>query len=272
MEIQKVITMETVIAFIESNLDGKLELDTVAAAVHYSKYYLHRMFTETVGMTIHDYVSRRQLTEAAKLLVFSKKSMQSMKLKENKTMELEKSLNEYLEKIEKYLKPLTVSERVDIVKEIKSEMLELQASGTSAEQIIERLGNPKELAKAYLGEAIVKNSGFSWRRLSAVIAFYSLAGIGGMFVLPITSIGAITFMASGVLCPIAGIIKLVAHFLGYEITEIGVNIGTYSASAIEFFPISILIGVVSFIIGWLLWKLTVVIIKSLSKGKKKLDQ
>ncbi len=162
MEIQKVITMETVIAFIESNLDGKLELDTVAAAVHYSKYYLHRMFTETVGMTIHDYVSRRQLTEAAKLLVFSKKSMQSMKLKENKTMELEKSLNEYLEKIEKYLKPLTVSERVDIVKEIKSEMLELQASGTSAEQIIERLGNPKELAKAYLGEAIEKNSGFSW--------------------------------------------------------------------------------------------------------------
>lgn len=42
--------------------------------------------------------------------------MQSMKLKENKTMELEKSLNEYLEKIEKYLKPLIVSERVDIVK------------------------------------------------------------------------------------------------------------------------------------------------------------
>ena len=107
-------------------------------------------------------------------------------------MELEKSLNEYLEKIEKYLKPLIVSERVDIVKEIKSEMLELQASGTSTEQIIERLGNPKELARAYLGEAVAKNNGFNWRRLSAVIAFYSLAGIGGMFVLPITSICGIT--------------------------------------------------------------------------------
>lgn len=31
------------------------------------------MFTKTVGMTIHDYVVRRQLTEAAKLLVFSTK-------------------------------------------------------------------------------------------------------------------------------------------------------------------------------------------------------
>lgn len=73
MEIQRVVSIETVIEFIESNLDGKLELDAVAAAVHYSKYHLHRMFTETVGMTIHDYVSRRQLTEAAKRLVFSRK-------------------------------------------------------------------------------------------------------------------------------------------------------------------------------------------------------
>ena len=40
-------------------------------SIAYSKYHLHRMFTSTVGMTIHDYVQRRQLTEAAKLLVFS---------------------------------------------------------------------------------------------------------------------------------------------------------------------------------------------------------
>lgn len=70
---QSVISIETVIDYIESHLDGKLELETVAEAVHYSKYHLHRLFTETVGMTIHDYVQRRQLTEAAKLLVFSDK-------------------------------------------------------------------------------------------------------------------------------------------------------------------------------------------------------
>ena len=63
--------IEAVIDYIENHLDGKLELKTVAEAVHYSKYHLHRLFTDTVGMTIHDYVQRRQLTEAAKLLVFS---------------------------------------------------------------------------------------------------------------------------------------------------------------------------------------------------------
>ena len=68
-----IINMETVIDYIESHLDEKLDLEKVAEAVHYSKYYLHRMFNNTVGMTIHDYVQRRQLTEAAKLLVFSAK-------------------------------------------------------------------------------------------------------------------------------------------------------------------------------------------------------
>lgn len=61
------------IAYVEANLTEKLDLDMVAAAVHYSKYHLHRMFRDTLGMTLHDYLQRRQLTEAAKLLVFSGK-------------------------------------------------------------------------------------------------------------------------------------------------------------------------------------------------------
>ena len=68
-----VVNIETVIDYIESHLDQKLDLEKVSEAVHYSKYHLHRMFTNTVGMTIHDYVQRRQLTEVAKLLVFSSK-------------------------------------------------------------------------------------------------------------------------------------------------------------------------------------------------------
>lgn len=64
-----------VIDYIEEHLSEKLDLELVAEAVHYSKYYLHRIFTQTVGLTVHDYVKRRQLTEAAKLLVFSEKSI-----------------------------------------------------------------------------------------------------------------------------------------------------------------------------------------------------
>lgn len=63
--------IQAVIQYMEDHLTQKLDLDAIAGAVYYSKHYLHRMFSETVGMTIHDYLQRRRLTEAAKLLVFS---------------------------------------------------------------------------------------------------------------------------------------------------------------------------------------------------------
>lgn len=73
MSLQDVCNIENMIAYIEEHLDEKLDLERAAEAVNYSKYHLHRMFTETAGMTFYDYVLRRRLTEAAKLLVFSEK-------------------------------------------------------------------------------------------------------------------------------------------------------------------------------------------------------
>ena len=37
----------------------------MAAAAHYSKYHLHRIFSETVGIPLHEYVRRRRLTKAS---------------------------------------------------------------------------------------------------------------------------------------------------------------------------------------------------------------
>lgn len=73
MQGQNVRIVSQAIHYIEDNLQNKLDLDRVAAALHYSKFHLHRIFAKTVGLTLHEYVGRRQLTEAAKLLVFSKK-------------------------------------------------------------------------------------------------------------------------------------------------------------------------------------------------------
>lgn len=184
---------------------------------------------------------------------------------------MENVLNDYLEKVEKYLKPMAVSERIDIVKEIKSEMIELQSNGTTTEAILERLGNPKELAKAYLGEAISKNTSFNWHNLCSVIAFYSLVSTVWMFILPFTSILGIAFMVSGVISPIGGIIKFVGYLLGYEIPQIGFTIGSFSASAITFLPLSIVLGVVFFIVGKLFWNLTIKLIKGISKTKEKIQ-
>ena len=104
---------------------------------------------------------------------------------------MEQELNAYLERVDRCLKPMSAWERVDIVQEIRSEILELAEQGLGAGAIMERLGAPRELAAAYLRDAIVKNPRFSWRRLGAVVAFYSLATTatgnaisGGMVQLP----------------------------------------------------------------------------------------
>ena len=74
---------------------------------------------------------------------------------------MDATLNQYLEQIEKYLKPLSPTERADIIREIHREMLELKdCQGLSPQQITARLGSPKELASAYLGDSITENFSF----------------------------------------------------------------------------------------------------------------
>lgn len=73
MQDQTVHIVSQAIRYIEEHLHEKIDLDMAASALHYSKYHLHRVFMKAVGMTIHGYAKRRQLTEAAKLLVCSEK-------------------------------------------------------------------------------------------------------------------------------------------------------------------------------------------------------
>ncbi len=73
MESANLRAVERAIEHIEAHLGEKLDLDEVACAAGYSKFHLHRLFGEVTGMTVHDYVSRRRLTEAACALVHSER-------------------------------------------------------------------------------------------------------------------------------------------------------------------------------------------------------
>lgn len=184
---------------------------------------------------------------------------------------MEKILNDYLEKIEKYLKPLPISERVDIVKEIKSEILELQGDGKTAEQITERLGNPKELAKAYLGDLIAKSNSFSWNRVLAICAYYSIASLSGLIVIPVLAICSPVFIICAIATPIMGSVKLIVSLLNLGIpyaNYIGIS-GIENPVAV--FIISIVMGVVLYLIGRGCWKLLVYYIKGVSKAKQHLE-
>ena len=101
-------------------------------------------------------------------------------------------------------------------------------------------------------------------------AFYSLAGLEGMFILPITSICALAFMGSGVLAIIMGLVRFIAHLAGFEIHQIGLTIGSYTGGAVEVMIAALIMGVILLISGRMLWKLTLSLIRSMSQGKQKL--
>lgn len=59
------------ISYIEENLLQDLSVQSCARHAGYSVYYFHRIFKGVVGMTLSEYIRKRRLTQAAKLLTSS---------------------------------------------------------------------------------------------------------------------------------------------------------------------------------------------------------
>ncbi len=56
--------------FIEQHLDQTIQLNDVARASHFSSYHFHRIFHALVGETVNDYISRKRMEKAARMLLY----------------------------------------------------------------------------------------------------------------------------------------------------------------------------------------------------------
>lgn len=187
---------------------------------------------------------------------------------------MDTTFEKYLDIVDKSLKPLPTSERVDIVKEIKSSILEMEGDNLTTEQILSRLGSPKDLAKAYLGDLLSKESGFSWNRLLMVCAFYSGVGLTGMFVIPCLAIMAPVFILCGIASPVLMAVKLVDYIwhLGLPYVEnMGIFTGMMELNPIAEFVIALVVGVFLCLAGRGCWKLLVAYCKKVGKTKSDLS-
>lgn len=63
--------VQYLVEYIEEHITEKINLDRLSAITGYSQYHLHRMFSGVVGFTPGHYINRRQLTEAAKNLIYT---------------------------------------------------------------------------------------------------------------------------------------------------------------------------------------------------------
>lgn len=71
---EKAIVAE-ILSYIEKNLNEDLSLDCIERELCYSKFYINRLFAKETGSTIYKYIQMRRLTEAARQLVETDKSI-----------------------------------------------------------------------------------------------------------------------------------------------------------------------------------------------------
>lgn len=184
-------------------------------------------------------------------------------------IKMEERLEKYLEKVSTYLKSIPISERVDIINEIKSHMEELHyKNNLNPEEIISQLGDEKELAQAYIGDAICDDKKFKWSKLLMIFSFYSLTGITGMFILPIFGVLAAALPVCSIIAIVAGAIKTIGYFIGFDVPFVMFQIGAYNLHPIFVLPASIVLGAFLFLCGYSSWKLILKYIQSVSKHKK----
>lgn len=184
---------------------------------------------------------------------------------------MDRNLELYLDTFDKHLKAMPASERIDIIKEIKSAMIEMeQKEGLTPQEIVDKLGNPKDLAQAYLGESISKTPGFNWKKWKAVIAFYGATGFSGMFVIPVLGILSPVLKLCGYFMPLAGLVKLIGFLLGYDLPIAIVQIGTFELHPAFGLVVSIILGALFYSLGRYLWRLLLEYIRKISEKKRKL--
>lgn len=81
-------------------------------------------------------------------------------------------LEKYLNHVDRYLKYLPISEKTDILSELKSSFYERLISGQSSEEIIAKMPTAKDLAGNYIDDAFVKTNKLSFKTLCKYILFF----------------------------------------------------------------------------------------------------
>lgn len=179
---------------------------------------------------------------------------------------MNENLEKYLNNVDRHLKPITISERMDIINEIKSSIEDMKKDGLSEYEIINRLGDSKQLAANYVYNILGDKPKISFKNILKVISLYSLVGISGIFILPLFIGFAVCFGLASILTIIAGIWVLSSLFIKYNVELPVFSFTGTTLGPIESFIASLVIAIVCLLISVVSWKIVTKFVK-VSKSK-----
>ena len=182
------------------------------------------------------------------------------------------ALEKDLSQVDKHLKYMPVSEKTDILSELKSSFYERVEQGQTENDIIAEMGPAKDFALSYLGKAIVENKNFSFRHFMMALGFYSFASLAWVSLIPALAICSASFFFSCGVSVLAGAMGLLKGFLHIPlIDKMQFIFFIYELKGIPALLVGLLSAVIFFFLGILSWKGTVGMIRLLQSMKWKLD-
>lgn len=108
---------------------------------------------------------------------------------------------------------------------------------------------------------------YSNEKIIKAIAFYIGVFFSGIFIVPTLGIIAPTFMLCGIIAPLSGLIKLIGYIFNFNVPYVNFQINNFELDPINSFILSIIMGLILYLIGKGAWKLLIKYIKYI-KGKQ----
>jgi uncharacterized membrane protein len=154
-------------------------------------------------------------------------------------MNMGPKLEQFLNQFKEYLIKLPENERTDIQKEIKSHIMESLEKGKNEDQILARLGDPKELAKGYVGEFLTQKKS---NKVSGLFERFA-------FLMSINLISAVISVLLAAVCFVFGLATAVFFFTSaasFVLTSFNQTniVELYHLPSLSELPITLLLGVV----------------------------
>lgn len=181
------------------------------------------------------------------------------------------AIEKYLYQVDRRLKHMSVTEKTDILSELKNSFYERQKNGQTEDEIIAEMESPKSLAMSYLGESITRYDSFSWKNFMMVLGFYSYASLIGAIIIPILAVLAVAFFFSSgisILAGVLGMLKGVVHIPFVE--DLRFMVFTCELKGISALLFGLILAIIFMAVGILFWKGTVAMVRLLQTQRWKL--
>ena len=185
--------------------------------------------------------------------------------------ELNYKLESYLKKVDDQLNFIPVSDKADILSELKNTFYERLLDGQTEEEILNEMESPRELALSYMSESITKDQKFTWRKSLKVFTVYSAMFFSSICIIPTLAALSFGFFISSGLCILVGVIGLLRGVFSISLFyELKFQFFSHELEGFPALITGLILAVIFGLLGMVCWKGVVRTVKFLQKQQRNL--